>query len=123
MSIAQRYGRIAGVSGSEFMERREPVESAGSDPDACLKLLKSMHAVTMIKSEDETEEVAKVVGESERITGPQSVTQLIKLAHRAPAPIATLEAGATGREQARTEALAMPVTKANIRPGSAPSLR
>lgn len=105
----RRFGAVAGLHpGTETIEVREPV---AGDRDACLKLLKSMQPVTMIKAQ-EPEPDEPTVRKADLTEA--SVTDLIRKAHSNPGAIASLEAGYAGREQLHVAAMSTPVTKADV---------
>lgn len=85
---------------TEVVERRAAV---AGDPGACLKMLKSMQPHGLEKSDEpvvvaKPEPAHKVAGTTEAITGPVSVTDMIKAAQSNPGAIEDLARGYSGRE-------------------------
>ncbi len=93
---------VGGVAGNtEVVERRAPL---AGDPDRCLKMLKSMQPRGVEKADapaaDAKPEPTRKLSETEAITGPVSVIDLIRKAQTNPGAIEDLERGYSGRELA-----------------------
>jgi hypothetical protein len=99
-STASRFGAVAGLHpGTETIELRPPITG---DPDACLKLLKSMQPRGLSKAAEPVVVVdAKKVDATQAVTGPSDVTSLIRKAHGEALHIEDLERGYTGRAQSQ----------------------
>ncbi len=90
--------------GTESAARCAPI---AGDPGAALKMIKVVHRDAPRGVEkadapaaDAKPEPTRKLSESERITGPASVTDLIRKAQGEPGAIEDLERGYSGREQA-----------------------
>jgi len=95
---------VGGVAGNtEIMERCAPL---AGDPDVCRKMIKIVHrdAPRGVEKTDAPADVkpepTHKLSETEAITGPVSVTDMIKAAQAQPVAIEDLERGYSGREQA-----------------------
>ncbi len=110
MFTREQYDRIVrseaipGVAAAGNTEIAELAPARTGDPDACRKMLKSMQPHGLEKSEsvviDAKPEPTRQLSETERITGPASVTDFIRKAQTNPGAIEDLERGYSGREQA-----------------------
>ncbi len=93
---------IVAAAGNPEVAERGPARTG--DPDACRKMLTNMQPHGLAKSEpvvvEAKPERTRKLSESERITGPANVTDLIRKALSSPSHIFDLERGYGGREQA-----------------------
>ena len=102
---ARRAARGMGLTAAAGMQTPLPVEfrEQHGDPTACFKMLKSMQPHGLEKSDEpvvvaKPEPAHKVAGTTEAITGPVSVTDLIRKAQSNPGAIEDLQRGYSGRE-------------------------
>ena len=101
---ARRAARGMGLTAAAGMQTPLPVEfrEQHGDPTACFKMLKSMQPHGLEKSEPvvvETKpEPTRKLSQTESVTGPVSVTDLIRKAQSNPGAIEDLQRGYSGRE-------------------------
>lgn len=93
---ARNAGNHVHIAAGQFevVKRAAPI---GGDPDESLNLIKNLLPRGLAKAEYVVDERKPNV-ENERITGPASVTDLIRKAMQTPGSIEDLERGYTGRE-------------------------